>query len=354
MTKVFMDGADPILIRDLEGRIVDANREVERVFGWTRAELVGQTVKEFLPPEWHAMADQNLERCRRGEPVRNLEGAVSTKTGEVVPILTTAFLLTDEGDRPVAIANILKDITALKQASNRLEQRNRELKQFVSAVSHDLGEPLRAIGGFTEQLQNTCQSRLDDQPREWLQYIAESVDRMQRLIDDLLNYSRLERQEITLQPVDFEKVVRLAVANLRGAIENSAARVESEELPTVLGNQSQLVQLMQNLIGNAIKYRSEKPPEIRVAAKPSGDKWHFTVSDNGIGIEQQHHEKIFDVFHRLHAREEIPGSGIGLATCKVIVERHGSRIWVESRPGYGSTFHFTLPQAAALNASRPG
>jgi PAS domain S-box-containing protein len=347
MTKVFMDGADPIVIRDLEGHIVDANNEVERVFGWTRKELLGQPVKELLPPEWHELVDRNLEKCRDGEPVRNVEGVVRAKSGQLIPILSTAFLLTDENGQPVAVANIVKDITSLKQAAARLEQRNRELRQFVSAVSHDLGEPLRAISGFIRLLHDGCGERLSNEAREWIQFVVDGVERMQTLIDDLLQYSRLERQEISVKLVDCNRVFGQAIANLHAAIGESSAEVTSDPLPTISGNASQLVQLVQNLVGNAIKYRRDEPPKVHVAVEQTDFGWHFSVRDNGIGIDPEQHEKIFDIFYRLHSRDRFPGSGVGLAICKVIVERHGGQIWVESQSGQGSVFQFTIPHESA-------
>jgi PAS domain S-box-containing protein len=353
MTKVFMDGADSIVIRDLQGRIVDANREVERVFGWSRQDLLGLPAKELLPREWHDLADQNMVRCLAGDPVRNVEGVIRSKSSQLIPILSTAFLLTDENNQPVAIANIVKDITGLKQVSTRLEQRNRELKQFVSAVSHDLGEPLRAIRGFVQLLRDGYQDRLGDEAQEWIQFVVVGVERMQRLIDDLLDYSRIESQAITFKTVDCNKVLVQALANLHASVVESGAVVTSDPLPTVTGNASQLLQLIQNLIGNAIKYRSKEPPTVHLATERTDGAWHVSVHDNGIGIAAAQHERIFDIFYRLHSREQIPGSGVGLATCRVIVERHGGRIWVDSEPGQGSVFHFTLSSEppAAKDAS---
>jgi light-regulated signal transduction histidine kinase (bacteriophytochrome) len=210
-----------------------------------------------------------MARCLAGEPVRNAEGVVRSKSGQLIPILSTAFLLTDENDQPVAIANIVKDITGLKQVSVRLEQRNRELKQFVSAVSHDLGEPLRAIRGFVELLRDGYQDRLGNDAREWIEFVVDGVERMQRLIDDLLDYSRLESQAITFETVDCNKVLVQALANLHASVVESGAVITSDKLPTLSGNASQLLQLFQNLIGNAIKYRSKEPPTMHLPLSES-------------------------------------------------------------------------------------
>lgn len=342
MTRVFMDGADPIVIRDLEGRILDVNCEVQRVFGWTREELIGQRTQHVLPPEWHALADDVLERCQRGEAVRNVEASVRTKSGETVPILTTAFLLTDENDAPVAIANIVKDISRLKETEARLRQRNGEIRQFVGAVSHDLGAPVRAVRSFAEDLQLFEHELPDDRARENVQFILDCAERMQQLLDDLMDYSRLDRAEAPLTSVDCERVLQQALMNLRADILVGEAEVTHDPLPTVPGNASQLVRLFQNLIGNGVKFRGDAPPRVHVSARRDDGLWEFTVSDNGIGIDPRHFEKVFGVFQRLHSQEMFPGNGVGLASCKVIVERHGGRIWVESAPGEGSVFHFTL------------
>jgi PAS domain S-box-containing protein len=354
MTKVFMDGADPIVIRDLDGRFLDMNCETERAFGWTRAELIGKETNEFLPPEWRDFADAVLKRLQAGETVRNSEAVVRTKSGQLIPILATAFLLTDESDRPVAIASMIKDVTQLKRTSERLEHRNRELKQFVTTVSHDLAAPLRAISHFAESLAVRARDQSDVQAGEDLQSILDSAANMQQLIDDLLEYSRLDSQAKSLQDVDCDQALARAVANLHAAIQECDARVTSDPLPRVMGYAPQMTQLFQNLVGNAIKFRGAQPPRVHVSADPLGSGWRFSVRDNGIGIDAEHFDKIFDVFHRLHSRDEIPGTGVGLASCKVIVERLGGRIWVESQPGGGCVFYFTVPNASPIPAESPG
>jgi PAS domain S-box-containing protein len=343
MTKVFVDGADPILIFDLDRSVLDMNFETERVFGWSRAELVGGPTRHLLPPELHPLADSVWERLGRGETVRNYETAVRTKSGEVVPVLTTSFLLTSETGQPVAAAAIIKDITQLKRTTEQLQQRNRELQQFANVLAHDLGAPLRGIKGSAQLLDRHCKDQLDEQAGEYLEMIQDSVHRMQRLIKDLLDFARVEHQAKTFQAVDCSQVFEHAVKNLHAAIEENDAKVTCDTLPTIHGNATQLVQLFQNLIGNAIKFRRADAPRVHVTTQRSDEGWHFQVRDNGIGIEATHLDKIFDVFQRLHSEAEFPGTGIGLAICKAIVERHGGRIWIESEKGKGSIFHFTIP-----------
>lgn len=346
MKLVFLDSADPIVIRDLDGRIMDSNHEVERVFGWTRDELRGQEAGHLLAPEWRELAQLTLEKCRRGEPVRNLEFAVRTKNGDYIPVLATGFLLTDELGQPVAIANILKDITELKQAHQRLQKRNQQLQQFANVLAHDLSAPLQSINSFAFLLKKECSGTTSDNCREYLQFIVSAAARMHAMIADLLDYVRLEHQEMTFDQVDSQLALADALANLHSTIQEAGATVTSEPLPTVRASRIQLVHLFQNLIGNAIKFRRDQSSQVHVAAEPLEQHWRFSVRDNGIGMEPWALTQIFEVFQRLPAAEQFPGTGIGLAICKEVVERHGGRIWVESEKGVGSVFYFTIPRRA--------
>jgi PAS domain S-box-containing protein len=348
MTKVFLDSADPIVIRDLEGRILDANHEVERVFGWTREELLGQPAGQFLAPEWRELADRTLQQCQRGEAVRNVEFAVRAKGGVLVPILATAFLLTDEKGEPVAIANILKDIAQLKQTTEKLQQRNAQLQQFANVLAHDLAAPLRTICSFAELLEEECSAKnCSEDFRDNLQCLIDGANRMDAMIADLLEYVRIEHQETSLYAVDSKLALQQAIDNLHSAIQESGAEVTYDPLPTVQANEIQLVHVFQNLIGNAIKFARDDPPRIHVDAEQVEQAWRFSVRDNGIGMDAKDLTKIFDVFRRLHAQNVFPGTGIGLAICKAVVERHGGRIWAESEKGVGSVFYFTIPHGPA-------
>lgn len=232
----------------------------------------------------------------------------------------------------------------LREKTEELEHSNAELRQFAYVASHDLQEPLRMISSYTQLLARRYKDRLDEDAREFIDYAVDGANRMQDLINDLLQYSRLGTRDIEFASIDSGKVLGLALADLRFAIEECGARVEHGTLPTVMGDERQLVQLFQNLIGNALKYRKKgQPPRVRVKARRGDGEWIFSVSDNGIGIEPQYAERIFVIFQRLHGRGEYAGTGIGLAICKRIVERHGGRIWMESEPGAGSKFWFTIP-----------
>lgn len=200
------------------------------------------------------------------------------------------------------------------------------------------------VANFTQLLARRYGGRLDRDADDFIHYVVDGVGRMQALIEGLLTYSRVQTRGGEFEPVDTGALCDQAVANLRFAIEESGAAVGHGEMPTVIGDPTQIAQLLQNLIGNALKFRAERPPQVRIGAERKGGTWVFSVRDNGIGIEPQYYERIFMVFQRLHNKGEYAGTGIGLAICKKVVERHGGRIWVDSRPGEGSSFHFTLPK----------
>jgi signal transduction histidine kinase len=233
----------------------------------------------------------------------------------------------------------------LQETAAKLTRSNADLEQFAYVASHDLKEPLRAISGSVQILQERYRHCMDDGADEVIKHTVDGATRMQTLIDDLLTYARLTTREVPLEPADCAQLVREALTNLQIAIKESKAVVIQDALPVVRGDRTQLLQLLQNLISNAIKYRSDRTPKIHVGVEDKDGEWLFFVRDNGIGIAPQYASRIFRIFQRLHTRQEYPGTGIGLAVCKTIVERHGGRIWVESEPEEGSTFFFTLPKA---------
>jgi len=211
-------------------------------------------------------------------------------------------------------------------------------------ASHDLQEPLRAVAGMVQLLQQRYQGKLDERADEYIGHAVDAAMRMQKLINDLLDYSRVGRLGKSFEATDLEKCFKNALANLQLSMQESNAQITHDPLPTLMVDATQITQMLQNLIGNAIKFRGERPLHIHIGAKKIEHTWQFNVSDNGIGIEPQYFERIFLVFQRLHTRRDYPGTGIGLSLCKKIIERHGGKIWVESQPGQGSTFYFTIPE----------
>jgi hypothetical protein len=252
--------------------------------------------------------------------------------------------LADQLSIALAQAQLLEQATCHSQ---ELARSNAELEQFAYVASHDLQEPLRTIASYAKLLSRRYSSQLDEKGNRFIQYIMEEALRMQVLINDLLRYSRVGRQTQNFAACDVNVVFDIVVRRLEEPISNSGATVTCGELPTVMANEMQLVQLFQNLIGNAIKYRTQEPPVIQVAAEHQEGQWLFWVRDNGIGIDPKYAERIFAIFQRLHTQEEYPGTGIGLAIATKIVERHGGRIWVESEPEQGATFYFTIPEPGA-------
>jgi PAS domain S-box-containing protein len=343
---------DAMVVVNQAGEIVLLNLQAEKQFGYRRNELLGQKVKNIIP---NGFAERLVADGLRSEADAlaqqigtGLELHGRRKDGSEFPI---EIMLSPLGsDNGILVTSAIRDITARKKAEahlflkmEELNRSNEELGQFAYIASHDLQEPLRMVASYTQLLSRRYKGKLDADADEFIAFAVDGASRMQRLIQDLLLYSRIQSKGVELHETSSEEAVDRAIINLRGAIEASGAHVTHDALPPVLADETQLAQLFQNLIGNAIKYQKPGTPEIHISAAMNGDdKWMFSVKDNGLGIDPQYFEKIFGMFQRLHKREEFAGTGIGLAVCKKIVERHGGNISVESQPGYGSTFRFAL------------
>lgn len=337
-------------LMDRTGRVLRVNSAAGTLLECKAAELVGRPFAEICGSvAVPATPWQLLERAPSGRlPLFDTE--LSTQAGRLVPVGVSLGLVRDRRGKVIGMQALARDITERKQAeaalsrqAQELARSNAELEQFAYVASHDLQEPLRMMASFAQLLAKRYKDKLDPDADEFIAYIVEGASRMQRLINDLLSYSRVGSRGGDFAPTDCAAVVGTACANLRAAIEESGAAVVTDPLPVVMADETQLLQLFQNLLGNAIKFRGDKAVVVQVGATRCGNDWVFWVRDNGIGIEPQYRERIFQIFQRLHGRGRYPGTGIGLALAKKIVERHRGRIWVESEPGKGSTFYFTLP-----------
>ncbi len=283
----------------------------------------------------------------------NHEYRIIRPDGSIAWIWDQGFPIRDDSGQIVLYTGVAKDITerkrmeeAIRLHSEKLARSNQELERFAYVASHDLQEPLRMVASFTQLLSQRYTGRLDETADKYIHYAVDGAKRMQQLIADLLAFSRVNSKELDLRPTGCEALIVAALQNLRAAIEESGAAIDRDPLPEVCVDEGQFIQLFQNLLGNAIKFRrKETSPRIHVSAVDDGAEWLFSVQDNGIGIEPKHADRVFQIFQRLHTRTEYPGTGIGLAVCQKVVERHGGRIWVESQPGMGSNFRFTVPKS---------
>jgi PAS domain S-box-containing protein len=328
------------------------NVQAEKQFGYSRDELVGQRVKNIIP--------QGFAERLIADGLRSTEDALAQQIGTGIELngrrkdgteFPLEIMLSPlESAEGILVTAAIRDITTRKTAEAHLlykvaelNRSNEELGQFAYIASHDLQEPLRMVASYTQLLSRRYKGKLDADADEFIAFAVDGASRMQRLIQDLLAYSRVGTKGKDLSETSSEEALREALINLRGAIAESGALVTHDPLPSVLADEMQLIQLFQNLVGNAIKYQNPGVPRVHISTARNGDeKWIFSVKDNGLGIDQQYFEKIFGMFQRLHKREEFAGTGIGLAICKKIVERHGSSISVESQLGQGSTFRFAL------------
>jgi PAS domain S-box-containing protein len=358
--------------------------QIEALLGFSQKEWLENPILWYtqLHPEdrerWHL---EFARTCAAGERFRS-EYRFLARDGRVVWVHGEAQVVRDKAGQPLFLQGMAYDITerkrseeALRSINTELERRvkertaeleevnaalarqadelarsNADLEQFAYIASHDLQEPLRMVASFTQLLAKRYQAKLGPDADDFIGYIVGGAIRMQNLINDLLSYSRVGRAGRAFAPTDCAAVVAAVCSNLRKTIEESAAVLTIDPLPTVRAEESELLQLFQNLLGNAIKFhRDNEPPRIQVGARRLGSEWLFWVRDNGIGIEPRYAERIFLVFQRLHGQEQYPGTGIGLAICKKVVQHHGGRIRVESEPGRGSVFYFTLPAREESN-----
>jgi signal transduction histidine kinase len=332
----------------------DVTQTVEEFTNLVRKNSYDVILADYKLPGWNGM--ESVEILRREGldiPVILVSGALGELTAvECIKQGAADYVLKDQMTRlPESVRRAIREKKLREdhqQAQLELSRSNRDLEQFAYVASHDLQEPLRMVATYTQLLAERYRGKLDGDADKYIHYAVDGALRMQKLVQDLLAFSRVGRQGAALRSIDCNVVLRAALQNLEAALQESGTVVKADSLPVVIADSAQLTQVFQNLIGNGIKFRGEGAPTIQIKAEGKDKEWTFSVEDNGIGIAPDQTENVFVIFRRLHTREEYAGNGIGLSICKKIIEHHGGRIWVESEPGPGSTFKFTLPVKAVL------
>jgi len=330
---------------DLDGRQIYVNPAFCKMVGWSEEELIGAMPPfVYWPPEDVEVISAGFRDVLNGKiPPGGIEVRFRRRNEERFDVIILLSPLKDGQGRTTGWLASVYDITGRKRTEEELRRSNAELEQFTYIASHDLQEPLRMISIFTQLLARRYKGKLDRSADEFIGYVVDGAIRMQQMLEDLLTYSRIGTHAKPFEQVNCEDVFNQAVANLGVDIEENKATVTHDPLPAIMADASQMVQLFQNLISNAIKFRREEAPRVHVSAERKKNEWVFSVRDNGIGISPDFMGRLFQIFQREHAVSEYPGTGVGLAICRRIVEHHGGRIWAESQLGRGSTFYFTIP-----------
>ncbi len=347
--------AETLIVVDPDGSVQRVNQAATRLLGYERVELVGRSAGDVFEEGVDVLS--LFDQSGANGVVRKIDTNVVTKDGSHVAVSLSGSVMRDDAGDIQGIVCVAQDITERLRTQEKLEQQteelarsNGELEQFAWVASHDLQEPLRMVASYTQLLSKRYTGKLDADADEFIAFAVDGAARMRRLINDLLALSRVGTRAKDFEATDCEAVYDRTLVNLQALVEDNEALVTHDRLPTVMGDRTQLGQLFQNLIANAIKFRSDEPLTVHVGAEQQDGHWLFSVRDNGIGIDPEYAERIFVVFQRLHGKGDRPGTGIGLAVCKKIVERHGGRIWVTSLPDEGSTFFFTMPINEEINS----
>jgi PAS domain S-box-containing protein len=364
LASIVQSADDAIYSKDLNAIVTSWNRGAERIFGYRPEEIIGRSISTIFPPDLMDELSSIMERIGRAERIEHYQTIRRTKSGELLNVSLMISPMQDPLGRITGASVISRDITEQVRAADRLAQlnadlqrsnevlalTNQDLERFAFIASHDLQEPLRMITAYSQLLIKSYPGQFDSKASTFVGNIIDGTTRMRELLADLLAYTEIRnRDEETLEAVDLNLVIENVKQNLKAAMDESGAVVTSHRLPILRAYRAHFEPLFQNLIANAIKYRSAQPPRIHVSVQEVDGELRFTVSDNGMGIDPEYHKQIFEVFRRLHGRK-IPGSGVGLAICQRVVERYGGRIWVESKSGQGATFLFTLPNVAIRSA----
>ena len=350
MRGIVESATDAILTVDPDQCIVLYNPAAEKMFGWPAVQMLGKRLDTLIPARFRAAHAGHIQRfSEMGTTSRRMgDGTVlygQRANGEEFPVeASISQLATVDG---TLFSVILRDVTTRVRDHAALERSNLDLQQFAFVASHDLKTPLRSIGGFMQILERNYGDKLDEKAQSLIRRASAAVHRLDQLTEDLLSYARVNSEVRPFAPVNCGDMAEEVIHLLDAALRHSRAQVTMGELPEVMGDRTQLVQLLLNLVGNGIKYCRDREPRVHIAAQRDQQGWVFSVTDNGIGIDAKHHEKIFEVFKRLHSQNEYAGTGIGLAVCRRVVERHGGKIWITSVVGEGSTFYFMIPEIAA-------
>jgi PAS domain S-box-containing protein len=342
---------DYIFVKDREGRFILSNIAHAAAAGLEPGDLIGKVARGNFPEELAQRFHEDDEHViQTGKSLINQERLTVDLEGNPKWVLTNKVPLRDDDGNVIGLIGVSRDITeqmnirqSLEGYTAELARSNEELQQFAYVASHDLQEPLRMVASYLQLLEMRYRDQLDQDAKEFIDYAVDGATRMKSLINALLSYSRVETRGKPFVQVDCESVLERALFNLQTLIQEAHAVIMHDPLPTVMADDEQLVQVFQNLIGNAIKFRDSRVPEVRIGAVQRETDWLFCVRDNGIGIEADYLQRVFVIFQRLHTRQEYEGTGIGLAICQKIIKRHHGSIWVESTPDEGSTFYFTLP-----------
>jgi PAS domain S-box-containing protein len=335
-----------LLLVNSRGEIEFVNRSCEKLLGYGRGALVGQRIELLVPARSRPVHEAYVESFLRSPSVRGMgvgrDVVALHQDGHEIPVEIGLAPVSVPGG--LAIVASLIDITARKEDERRLRQSNRDLERFAYVTSHDLQAPLRQVAGFAKLLQEDLANELTGESKENLEFLLEATNRMQRLIQALLAFSRVQSAEVQRASVDLGEVLATVLATLAADVEQTGSKIEAEDLPRVVGNRDQLEMVFQNLIANALKFRADgRPPIVRILARRVARSWRLEIADNGIGFEEKYAEEIFQMFRRLEDRLRFPGTGIGLALVRRIVEAHGGRIWAEASRGAGARFILELP-----------
>jgi PAS domain S-box-containing protein len=345
----FEHSAIGMALTSIGGEWLKVNQRLQEILGYDESELLSLTFLDITHPDDRARNMEYVRKILKGDISSfSMEKRFIQKSGKIVPVLLNVSLVRDMTGAPMHFVAQIEDMTVRKQAEENLrrhrelEIRNKEMEQFTYAASHDMREPLITLSSYAQLLQKEYGGRLDHNGETYLRYISDSANRMMTLIKGLLDYSLIGKER-NLQIVDCSELVQTVKNDLQTLIRETGTTIYADELPVVSGYKNELYMLFQNLISNAIKFRKkDQPPRIKISAEQTDRRWLFKIEDNGIGLDPKDKDKIFVIFKRLHTRHDIDGNGIGLAHCKKIVEMHHGNIWVESSPGEGATFFFTL------------